>query len=239
MRWVPWISTVSRPEQEAQGFHRNEGFFTYFRWYTPTVAFFDKSWRLNEIRRLSDYKPLRMSAAMARFTPMTLLFTLALCSVLIGGCAGKRQTAPPPDETLRAAIKENGRDEIRRAELLAHSERFSQILEDLLTATDETSQKLDKLLLDYDSDRESFEQTFERYNQERQALSKQTIVLHYEIKALTTPAEWKAIEAALAEITLARLDAQRTFVDGVFEMRRHMSADEWRAAFGSESSEGQ
>jgi hypothetical protein len=135
MRWVPRISTVSRPEQEARGFHRNEGFFTYFRWVTPTLAFFDKSRRLNEIRRLSDYKPLRMSAARARFTPMTLLFTLALCSVLIGGCAGKRQTEPPPDEALRAAIEENIQDETRRAELLANSERFSQILEDLLTAT--------------------------------------------------------------------------------------------------------
>jgi hypothetical protein len=195
---------VSRPEQEARGFHINEGFFTYFRWVTPTLAFFDKSRRPNEIRRLSDYKPLRMSAAMARFTPMTLLFTLALCSVLIGGCAGKRQTEPPPGEALRTAIEENVQDETRRAELLALSERFSQILEDLLTATDETSQKLDKLLLDYDSDRESFERTFERYNQERQALSKQTIVLHYEIKALTTPAEWKAIEAAMLQLALSQ-----------------------------------
>lgn len=179
---------------------RNKGFFTYFRWVTPTLAFFDKSRRPNEIRRLSDYKPLRMSAAMARLTPMTLLFTLALCAVLIGGCAGKRQTEPPPDEALRAAIEENVQDETRRAELLALSERFSQILEDLLTATDETSQKLDKLLLDYDSDRESFERTFERYNQQRQALGQRTIALHFEIKALTTPAEWKAIEAAMLQL---------------------------------------
>lgn len=179
---------------------RNEGFFTYFRWVTPTLAFFDKSRRPNEIRRLSDYKPPRMSAAMARFTPGTLLFTLALCAVLIGGCAGKRQTEPPPGEALRAAIEENVQDETRRAGLLALSERFSQILEDLLTATEETSQKLDKLLVDYDSDRESFERTFERYNQERQSLGKQTIVLHYEIKALTTPAEWKAIEAAMLQL---------------------------------------
>ena len=42
-------------------------------------------------------------------------------------------------------------------------------------------------------------------------------------------------EAALAEITPVRLEAQQTFIDGVFEMRRHMSADEWRTAFGSES----
>jgi hypothetical protein len=47
------------------------------------------------------------------------------------------------------------------------------------------------------------------------------------------------IEAALGEITRARLETQRTFVDGVFEMRRHMSAEEWRAAFGSASSEKQ
>ena len=43
------------------------------------------------------------------------------------------------------------------------------------------------------------------------------------------------VEAALAEITLARLEAQQTFIDGVFEMRRRMGADEWRAAFGSEA----
>ena len=42
-------------------------------------------------------------------------------------------------------------------------------------------------------------------------------------------------ESALAEITPVRLEAQQTFIDGVFEMRRHMSAEEWRAAFGSES----
>jgi hypothetical protein len=42
-------------------------------------------------------------------------------------------------------------------------------------------------------------------------------------------------EAALVEITTVRLEAQQTFIDGVFEMRRRMSADEWRAAFGSEA----
>jgi hypothetical protein len=42
-------------------------------------------------------------------------------------------------------------------------------------------------------------------------------------------------EAALVEITTVRLEAQQTFIDGVFEMRRHMSADEWRTAFGSEA----
>ena len=42
-------------------------------------------------------------------------------------------------------------------------------------------------------------------------------------------------EAALAEITPVRLEAQQAFIDGVFEMRRHMSAEEWRAAFGSEA----
>ena len=46
-------------------------------------------------------------------------------------------------------------------------------------------------------------------------------------------------EAAIAEITPVRLEAQQTFIDGVFEMRRHMSADEWRTAFGSKSSQGQ
>jgi hypothetical protein len=45
-------------------------------------------------------------------------------------------------------------------------------------------------------------------------------------------------ETALAEITRARLETQQTFIDGVFEMRRNMSADEWRTAFGSESSAG-
>jgi hypothetical protein len=179
---------------------RNAGLFNYFRGYIPTAVCFNSSRWLNEMGRLNDDKPLRMSAAKARFIQMTLLFTLVLCSVSLGGCAGKRQTEPPPDEALRAAIEENVPDETRRAELLALSERFSQILEDLLTATNETSRKLDKLLLDYDSDREAFEQTFERYNQERQALSKQTIVLHYEIKALTTPAEWKAIEAAMMQL---------------------------------------
>jgi hypothetical protein len=42
-------------------------------------------------------------------------------------------------------------------------------------------------------------------------------------------------KSALAEITGARIEAQKTFIDGVFEMRRHMSANEWRTAFGSES----
>ena len=42
-------------------------------------------------------------------------------------------------------------------------------------------------------------------------------------------------ESALAEITPVRLEVQQTFIDGVFEMRRHMRAEEWRAAFGSEA----
>jgi hypothetical protein len=135
---------------------------------------------------------------------MMLLFITCALFFIPGGCSGKRRTEPPPDQVLRTAIEENVQDETRRAELLTLSERFSQILEDLLTATNETSRKLDKLLLDYDSDRESFEQTFERYNQERQALSQQTIVLHYEIKALATPAEWKAIEAAMLQLALSQ-----------------------------------
>jgi hypothetical protein len=178
----------------------NEGFFNYFRWYTPTAVCFINSWSLKKRRRPSDDMPLRMSAAMARFTPMTLLFTLAVCSVLIGSCAGKQGTEPPPDEALRATIEENVQDETRQTELLALSERFSQILRELVTATEETSQALDKLLVDYDSDRESFERTFERYNQKRQALGQRTIALHFEIKALTMPAEWKAIEAAMLQL---------------------------------------
>jgi hypothetical protein len=179
---------------------KNEGFYSYFGRYTPTATGFNKSQQLKKIRRQNDYAPLRMSAAMARFTPMTLLFTFAVCSVLIGGCAGKRGTEPPPDEALRAAIEENVQDETRQEDLLALSERFTQILEELVTTTDETSQALDKLLLDYDSDRESFERTFERYNQKRQALGKRTIALHFEIKALATPAEWTAIEAAMLQL---------------------------------------
>ncbi len=42
-------------------------------------------------------------------------------------------------------------------------------------------------------------------------------------------------ESALAEITPVRLEAQQAFIDGVFEMRRYMSAEEWRAAFGNEA----
>ena len=42
-------------------------------------------------------------------------------------------------------------------------------------------------------------------------------------------------EAALAEITRVRLQTQQTFIDGVFEMRQNMSAEEWQTAFGGES----
>ena len=65
---------------------------------------------------------------------------------------------------------------------------------------DETSQELDKLLVDYDSSHEAFEQTFQRYNQKRQTLGKRTIALHFEIKALATPTEWEAIEAAMLQL---------------------------------------
>ena len=183
---------------------RNAGLFNYFRGYTLAAVCFNRSRWLIKIGQLSDDKPLRMSPAKADCIRMMLLFITCALFYIPGGCAGKRQTEPPPDEVLRAAIEENVQDETRRVELLTLSERFSQILEDLLTATNETSRKLDKLLLDYDSDRESFEQTFERYNQERQALSQQTIVLHYEIKALATPAEWNAIEAAMLQLALSQ-----------------------------------
>jgi hypothetical protein len=131
---------------------------------------------------------------------MMLVFMLVFCSALFGGCAGKRGTTPSPEEALRAAIEDNVRDETRRAELLAHSERFAQILDELVAANNETSRELDRLLVDYASDRESFERTFERYNHKRQVLGKQTIALHFEIKALTTPTEWEAIEAAMLRL---------------------------------------
>ena len=42
-------------------------------------------------------------------------------------------------------------------------------------------------------------------------------------------------EAALAEITRVRLETQKAFIDGIFDMRRNMSAEEWQTAFGGES----
>jgi hypothetical protein len=52
---------------------------------------------------------------------------------------------------------------------------------------------------------------------------------------MNTDAGVAEAEVTISEITGVRLEAQKTFIDGVFEMRRHMSADEWRTAFGSES----
>ena len=42
-------------------------------------------------------------------------------------------------------------------------------------------------------------------------------------------------EAALAEIIRVRLETQQTFIDGIFKMRRYMSAEEWQTAFGGTS----
>jgi hypothetical protein len=179
---------------------KNAWFFNNFCRHTSNAAYFNQSRRLIEIRRASDCTPLRMYAASGRFNPIIFFFILVLCSVLIKGCICQRRTEPPPDEALRSAIEENVQDETRRAELLVLSERFSQILEELVAATNATSQKLDKFLLDYDSDRAAFERTFERYNQKRQTLGKRTIALHFEIKALVTPAEWESIEAAMLKL---------------------------------------
>ena len=183
---------------------RTAGLFNYFRGYTLAAVCFNRSRWLIKIGQLSDDKPLRMSPAKARCIRMMLLFITCALFYIPGGCAGKRRTEPPPDEVLRAAIEENVQDETRRAELLTLSEQFSGILEELLAATNETSQELDQLLVDYHSDRKSFERTFEHYNQKRQTLGKRTIELHFEIKALATPAEWKAIEAAMLQLALSQ-----------------------------------
>ena len=42
-------------------------------------------------------------------------------------------------------------------------------------------------------------------------------------------------EAALSEISRVRLETQQSFINGVFEMRQNMSAEEWQTAFGDES----
>ena len=183
---------------------RNAGLINYFRGYTLAAVCFNRSRWLIKIGQLSDDKPLRMSPAKAGCIRMMLLFITCALFYIPGGCSGKRRTEPPPDQVLRTAIEENVQDETRRAELLTLSEQFSGILEELLAATNETSQELDQLLVDYHSDRKSFERTFEHYNQKRQTLGKRTIELHFEIKALATPAEWKAIEAAMLQLALSQ-----------------------------------
>jgi hypothetical protein len=62
-----------------------------------------------------------------------------------------------------------------------------------------------------------------------------TMALEASGGTVTAPIGVGEAEAALAEITRVRLETQQTFIDGVFEMRRNMSAEEWRAAFGGES----
>jgi hypothetical protein len=41
--WFPGESGLTLP---------NKGWFTYFRWYGPTQAFFDKTWKLPDIEKL-------------------------------------------------------------------------------------------------------------------------------------------------------------------------------------------
>ena len=187
---------------------RKAGLFNYFRGDTLAAVCFNRSRWLIKIGQLNDDKPLRMSPTKADCIRMMLLFITCALFYIPGGCAGKRQTEPPPDEVLRAAIEENVLDETRRAELLTLSEQFSGILEELLAATNKTSQELDQLLVDYHSDRKSFERTFEHYNQKRQELSLRIIVLYYDVKVLTTPEEWETIEAVMIQLASTQMNVR-------------------------------
>ena len=52
---------------------------------------------------------------------------------------------------------------------------------------------------------------------------------------MNTAAGVAETEAALAEVNRVRLETQQSFIDGVFEMRRHASAEERQTAFGGTS----
>ena len=57
LAWRTEVSTLPKkldgvPEANWIQTNPKKGFFAYFRWYSPTKAFFDRSWKMDNIKEI-------------------------------------------------------------------------------------------------------------------------------------------------------------------------------------------
>jgi hypothetical protein len=130
---------------------------------------------------------------------------VVLAGLLLVGCAssGKKQVSPA--EQLHAAIEETIVEQERRAEMLALSDQYLEILDQLVEELGAGRESLDRLVADYGSDRESFEAFFAEYADRRAELSERAIEIHLAMKEIASDEEWRSLEKAAQRVTTTML----------------------------------
>jgi len=125
--------------------------------------------------------------------------------VLSTGCSSMRKAPTDPAEELRSAIQETVADEERRAELLALTDEWSELVDKLAESLVEARTTLDQFVSDYDSEREDFDEFFADYETRRADLAERVITLHVAMKEIATDEEWRSLEKETQRMTTALL----------------------------------
>ena len=141
---------------------------------------------------------LKMQKALTTLVPLLAL-------VLTAGCSFMRKAPTDPAEDLRTAIQETVPDEERRAELLALTDEWAELVDKLAESLVEARGTLDQLVSDYDSEREDFDEFFADYETRRTDLGERVVKLHVAMRELATDEEWRSLEKETQRMTTALL----------------------------------
>jgi len=128
-----------------------------------------------------------------------------VCLLLSAGCSVIRKTPTEPADDFRAAIEESVSDEQRKAELLALTDEWEQVLHQMADELIEGRKKIEGLVNDYGSEREDFERFFADYAKRRAETANRVVEMDVAMKDLATDEEWASLDKAAQRMTEAVL----------------------------------
>ena len=147
----------------------------------------------------------RIHRQKSRWAGANTAVVLAVSLLLSAGCSAIRKTPTEPADDLRATIEKSVSDEERRADLLALTDQWEQVLHQMADELIEGRNKIDGLVNDYGSEREDFEKFFADYAKRRTEIADRVVVMHVAMKDLATDEEWASLDKAAQRMTKAVL----------------------------------
>jgi hypothetical protein len=140
--------------------------------------------------------------AMARGVHFTALITLLIgaAALILAGCGGKKQTRDEViaqyGQELRDAVATDVSDESRKAKMLLIVDQLQALQVRFSQETGSFIRNYRQLDADYAAPRAAFEQLFAGFNAQRVKARGEALDLHFQLAALATDGEWRAIGKA-------------------------------------------
>ena len=145
------------------------------------------------------------------------LVALSLCVAALGvGACGSKQTKTEAiqqySEELRQAVSGKVTDEQRKAQMLSIVDRLQALHRRFGQETADFVDSYRKLNVDYEATRSAFDQLFADYRAKRIQARHEALDLHFELAALASADEWRAIGKAetklYEQVSAARPDEE-------------------------------